>query len=94
MCPHVSTNASTALPIQKFTEYYQIHLQITSVFSNFLFDSSLFGVSVVDISIDSAFAKDDIGGDDTADEAFEAVMTLELAEFDEELFETEIAVVA
>ena len=52
-------------------------------------------VSVVDILIDSAFAKDDIGGDDTADEAFEAVMTLELAEFDEEeLFETEIAVVA
>ena len=64
------------------------------MFSNFLFDSSLFGVSVVDISIDSAFTKDDIGGDDTADEAFEAVMTLELAEFDEELFETEIAVVA
>ena len=90
MYPH----APTALPIQKCTEYYQINLQITSVFSNFLFDSSLFGVSVVDISIDSAFAKDDIGGDDTTDEAFEAVMTLELAEFDEELFETEIAVVA
>ena len=69
--------------------------------SNFLFASSLVEPSVVvvgkvkDISIDSAFAKDDIGGDDTADEAFEAVMTLELAEFDEEeLFETEIAVVA
>ena len=39
-------------------------------------------------------ANDDTGGEDNGDKAFEAAMTLELAVFNEELFETEIAVVA